>query len=1066
MKRFAFDVGSGSLGWAVYSLDEHTGIPNELVDMGVRIFPSGRNPNGHESNAVQRREARLSRRQRDRRKKRRVQLKDRLELYGLMPPAENKADRDAFFSIDPYVARARVARGPAELYDLGRAIWHISKHRGFKSNRKAEASEGDAKKAIATATQALREKLDHANAPTYGAWLGDRHARNEPVRIRPTVEKSKSSYDFYPVRAMLEHEFDHIWRMQAECHPELTDEARDAIRDAVFFQRPLKPVTPGRCTLLPEDSRLAKWHPLAQEFLILQQVNAIRVLEKDEERPLDLAERETIAAPLMAGKSLTWERVKSSLGLSRNVKINFEGNGSDKPHRNAVTVALGVSTKNYTAPLADVWDTLSPRYQRLITRILAVTADPDVACRRLVNWAGLTPEIAARVEKVALPTGYIGLGRRATRAIVQVMRDEVVVYSEAVSRASERGLFGEGVVVDHSDFRPKDDPGVDRLPRYYRLPVLQRMIGTGTGDPDDPPEKRFGVISQPVVHVALGQFGRVMNKLIDRYGKPDEVVIESTRDMTKSADEIEKINREIRNNTKRNDAWRKELEEAGLLSPGAPARNALLKMRLWHELGENSADRVCPYSGVPITLTQLHSDEVEIDHILPFEDTFDDSPANKTVCFRAQNRIKGKKAPGDAWSGDELAAIIARVEASPGMKNKLWRFEPKALENYEKKRDFESRQLHATGYAARVLRAYAEALFPNDGKSRVWMPNGRMTALLRHRWGVFLPDHNRKSRNDYRHHALDAAVVGVIDRRMIKQLQDHAKRVGAVDLHRVLPAPPEPFEGFRDQVLSHVSGVVASHRPQRNVKGRLQEETAYGPVRDLPQNKPDMKIGNLVKRVPVLGLKAAGIKNVRDPELRAGLLKATEGVRNNDKKREAKLKDWSEKNNHRRVRLIEKKESARPVRDAEGRDFKYLIPSEIAYLDILEGSDGRWFHHATDIWAAQSCDDQAWWQAHPEATFIMRLFKNDTLQLFDFDRKGTSASGSNCLKRVMRLNPSSKRIYLAPCNEAGNFDERHKDKGDHFWWDYASISKLKSRRARRVRVDSLGRIRTVPHGVI
>ena len=196
--------------------------------------------------------------------------------------------------------------------------------------------------------------------------------------------------------------------------------------------------------------------------------------------------------------------------------------------------------------LRQSWHTLDARRQLLLLRILAVTANPDRTRGRLKNWVGLTPDVAAKAEKVTLPPGHLMLGLRATRAIVQAMRDDVVVYSEAIERASKRGLFGDGVVVHHSDLRPEGDPGLPRLPRCYELAALQRMSGTGTGNPYDPPEVRFGQIANPTVHIALGQFRRVMNALIDRYGKPDQVVIETTRDMAKSARELNEIDAEIK----------------------------------------------------------------------------------------------------------------------------------------------------------------------------------------------------------------------------------------------------------------------------------------------------------------------------------------------------------------------------------------------------------------------------------------------------------------------------------------------------------------------------------------
>ncbi len=1063
MFRFAFDLGSGSLGWAVFELEEIGHKPIALADMGACIFPTGRDPKSKESKAAGRRQPRQQRRQTDRRKKRRVELENRLVGAGLMPPADDEEARRAFFDLDPYLARDRAARGRAELNDLGRAIWHISKHRGFKSNRKTDRSNEDEKGKISEASAALRRLLAERGAPSYGAWLAERHRAKQPVRVRPVGEGIKTAYDFYPIRSMLEDEFDHMWRVQAPHHSHLTQNAREEIRDTVFFQRPLKPVKPGRCTFFPDDYRMPKWHPLAQEFLILQQLNMLRIIEGSVERSLDLTARDLIARHLMSGERLTWAGLKRQLNLPSDTKLNLEDGGLKELPHNA-TAARMVGTKGKSGPLAVVWPGWRDEDRLRVLEVLDEAMTPQAAIDRLVSHCSLELALAEKVEKIPLPDGHLMLGKRAINAILTVMREQVVVYSDAIDRASERGLFGEGVVVKHSELRPEGDPGLPNLPRYNELQVLQHMIGTGTGDPRDQPDIRFGRISNPTVHVALGQFRRVMNALIVRYGKPAQVVIETTRDMAKSARELNEIESEIRKNTKRNDEWRAELEAEGIVAPGARIGDRFLRMRLWQELGASNADRICPYSGRPISLHQLHSDAIEIDHILPFEDTFDDGPSNKTVCFRAANRIKGKRAPGDAWSGEELAAIIARVKGAPGMKRKLWRFLPGALEEWQEQKGFENRQLHATGYLARVVRAYAEALFPKDGTSKLWMPPGRMTAMMRRRWGLHLPDHNAKTRDDHRHHALDAVTVGMIDPRMIQRLQTYARRIGSEELDRVLPDPPEPFAGFSEQVRDRVAKLHVSHRPDHAIGGRLHEDTAYGLIRDVPENLAALTIGNVVVRKPVADLTAKEIGQVRDEAIRQELLAETLN-RTSDKKVLAEtLKAWSKRSGHRRLRIIKPAATARPVHDKDGQPYKWMVPGEIAWLDILEDGEGQWFHHAVDIWAAQQATPADWEAEHPGSRFVMRLFKGDTVQLFDLGQDGNIVPGSNTIKRIVRLSPSNSVLYLVGVNDAGDYQKRHADNDDPFRWDFANIGKLKYRRARRVRIDELGRVRTVPHG--
>lgn len=1078
MYRFAFDLGTNSLGWAVFALDE--GKPAALARLGVRIFPNGRNPQSKESNAAGRRMPRGARRRQDRSLGRRKRLLDDLIGFGLLP---SDADaRSAVFAANPIEARARAAREQVPLEQLGRALWHMSKHRGFKSNRRVD-KDADEKGKIAIAAAALQERLRADGHPTYGAFLHARLARGEGTRIRPTGDGAKLSYEFYPTRALLEAEFDRIWATQASFHPSLTEAMRARLRDTLFFQRPLRPVRPGKCTFFPDQDRLPRWHPAAQEFLILSQLNHLRIVDDHGEQPLDITARDLVAHTLMAGRKLSWSGLKRTLKLPSQAEFNLEKGGLKELALNDVGARLLGDAKK-PGPLADLWPKLDTAAQEELLGRMDETVEPENLIAWLMQRHDLSREVAERVEKIPLPDGHLRFCKQATEAIVDELRRDVISYDEAVQRAPQLG----GAGLNHSDFQAEE--GVDTLPPYNRLPVLQRIIGNGTGDPKDPDLLRYGRITNPTVHIALGQFRRVMNALIAEFGKPAEVVIEATREMAKSAEELKQIEKTIRDNERRNDRWRAELQEAGLLAEGARIGDRFLRMRLWEELGRGLADRLCPYTGRPIALHQVHSDEIEIDHILPFEDTFDDSPANKTLCFREANRRKGKLPPADAADRQpdffDLAAIIARTKHLPA--NKAWRFLPGAMRKWEEARGFEDRQLNATGYLARVVRAYAEALFPktdDEGKRRshVWVLPGRMTAMLRHRWGLNLGDHNRKSRDDHRHHAIDAAVVGVIDRRMVQVLQTHARNTGVTRLDRVLPAPSEPFEGFRDAVLAAVEKVNVSHRAQHGsidpsdpsqTSGRLHEDTVFGLVRDVTENQADRTIGNVVVRKPVSGLTEKEVGQVRDVKLRLSLEEATKAARDKSlpeverkKRLPEALAKWVQETGHRKLRILKPEAGVRPVHDRDGKPYKWLVPGEISWLDILEAPDGSWFQHATDIWAANSGGAEAWNIAHPGARFIMRVHKSDTIQLFDWDDKNNCVvERSNQIKRIVRLSPSNSVIYLVGINDAGDYQKRHNDADDPFRWDFANIGKLKLRRARRVRIDELGRVHTIPHGTL
>src|SRR5690606_24422463 len=160
--------------------------------------------------------------------------------------------------------RGRALDQRLEPFEIGRALFHLNQRRGYKSNRIADAKAADDKDQgkIASAGERLDDLLNGRTLGQYYAALQTGPVRQRKgVRARINGEGAKAFYDIYPQRHMLEDEFDRLWAFQATHHPALmTDEARNAIRKAIFHQRPLKPPVIGRCTFLTDETRLAEAH--------------------------------------------------------------------------------------------------------------------------------------------------------------------------------------------------------------------------------------------------------------------------------------------------------------------------------------------------------------------------------------------------------------------------------------------------------------------------------------------------------------------------------------------------------------------------------------------------------------------------------------------------------------------------------------------------------------------------------------------------------------------------------------------------------------------------------------
>src|SRR5690606_29142198 len=132
--------------------------------------------------------------------------------------------------------------------------------------------------------------------------------------------------------------------------------------------------------------------------------------------------------------------------------------------------------------------------------------------------------------------------------------------------------------------------------------------------------------------------------------------------------------------------------------------------------------RLCTYTGKPIAFAQVFSDEIEIEHILPFSRTLDDSMANRTLAYREANRGKRNQAPEQAFHGAGYEAIQQRANALPH--NKAWRFKPGAMERYDKEeRGFLDRQLNETRHLSKLAREYVLGVVGDPNV--VWVVTGQ-----------------------------------------------------------------------------------------------------------------------------------------------------------------------------------------------------------------------------------------------------------------------------------------------------------------------------------------------------
>jgi len=1020
--RIGLDIGANSIGWCLYELNSNDEIIR-LMRMGVRIFSDGRDPQTRTSLAVERRLARQMRRQRERTVQRRHGFLNELIRSNLLPEKED--ERKQLVLLDPYELRDRALREALPLPQFARALYHLARKRGFKSSRK-DRGDAERKKAsgvIGKGTERLRELVQTAGCETVGQFLYLRHAERKPVLARPS---NSGEYEFYPDRALTLEEFDLLWERQRKFHPEaLTQDIYRRLRYFIEHQRPLKAVPAGRCQLEPDETRARRGHPVFARFRILSDLANLRIEFPDgTTNALTLRERETCLDYLKKNERLSWAKLRNLLGIDKK-KDDPEPFNLARSKKNGIIgdyVSLSLSAPEC---FGSEWESMPAERQAVVIEALALAHDDENLRARLEEKViKVTDEQLAAISKVDVPEGFADLSLKAMAKLIPVMEAQIVTYDQAVAKAYD-GL-------SHSDFLPEEAQLRSSLPYYgeilrgYTQPMPQSVV---------PEEARFGRLPNPTVHVGLNQLRKLVNAIIHRYGRPRQIIIELAREFGMSGKRRGELISEQKKNEKANERRVAELRSRNV----QVNRDNLLRLRLYEELPV--MNRVCVYTGKAIGQETLFSPEIEIDHILPFSKSLDDGIGNLVLAYRSANRIKGNRDPHTAFSnnpsGFDWDGIEARVahfasENPTAWRNKAKRFQSGALERFVAERGFLDRHLTDTAYLSRLAKQYLSHVCY---KHRVWVATGKLTAMLRGKWDLSdaLGGHG-KNRNDHRHHAIDAAVIGACDRRIIQQLSHAAEAFEQGRSHRFFEGLGQPFDGFSVAVREAVGKIVVSHKPDRDAGGSLHNDTAYGVLEPGNGKTPPL----VVRRVALTTLtNAKKAATIVDPLLRTRILELIDGL--NEKQAVAALEAFSAKNNIHKIRTQERL-SVAEIRNPHREKGRAVKTDGNAYAEILRGPKGWTDHIVTRF-------DHGRNKETSPLPVVMRLFDNDVIRIEDENGKS----------RLMRLVKKTKgMLTFAEIYEAGNLKERDASKDDPFRYMTVAGSRLRSLKARRVTIDLLG----------
>ncbi len=769
------DIGIESVGYAVLELDSHD-QPFRIERLGSRVFDRAEHPKDGSSLAAPRREARGARRRLRRHRHRLERIRGLILSAGILGSEELETLYEGQLE-DIYALRTKALDEQVSREAFARILIHLAQRRGYRSNRKSDATDEESGKLLA----AVSENKKRCEEKGYRT-VGEMFYRDEAFAI---YKRNKQANYLNTVdRASIEAEARLIFAAQRERSAAYASEETEAAYLEILLSQRSFAEGPacgpysgnqvermrGKCTFEEGQPRAAKASYSFQLFNLCQHINHIRLTAKGVTRALTDEERQQVYELAHEKAEVTFAQIRKLLRLAEDedfAGIRYEKGERAKAEKNTKLKDLEdyhKIRKCVSAYSAEAFAALSYDQLDAIGEALSKNQS-DVDITKELAAAELPKQV---IEVLLTLPNFAKFGHLSVMACRKILPflQQGYTYDKACEAAGY-------------DFKATKEQ-----PELY-LPPLP---------------KNQNEITSPVVLRAVSQTIKVINAIVrEMQDSPVYLNIELARELSYDKKERDKIKKAQDENAQTNERLLEQLQE---YVDGKIGGQDLIKMKLWQE-----QDGRCMYSGEAIELERLtEPGYVDVDHIVPYSICFDDRMANKVLVLTVENRQKGNLLPLQYLQGKKRDEFIVRVEQSHlryAKKSRLLK------ESISDEAEWKQRNLQDTQFIASFLHRYIgeHLLFaPSDSgrKRRVTAVNGAITSYVRKRWGI------RKIREDGDlHHAVDAVVIGCITQGMINRISRYSyyketKDVGDYTVDEqtgeLITRFPAPWPHFLDEL--------------------------------------------------------------------------------------------------------------------------------------------------------------------------------------------------------------------------------------------------------------------------
>lgn len=642
------DIGVASIGWSAVELDDNDN-PMRIIDLGARIFKALDNDKGKIYNEV-RREKRGLRRLITRRKER---LR---RIYSLCKKYDLYADKSIVFNQSNgetiYDIKLRGLEHQLSGYDLVRCLVHYAKNRGFKSNRKEINEDKDASK-IKDSIHKLQLIQESYDCTITKAML--------ILKDQEGLDKFKNrdgEYHYFYDRLSLEKEATQLLDKQIE-YGLIDKEFKNKYLEILLSQRDfsegpgfkdydgnLSPYAVnfeqafGLCKFRPSESRIAKATPTYEFFVFIQKLLDFRYYKRDSRREVhnltaeqinfvvdrikEKPKKEVLIKDIVSYIKLDLNEFEvmnlPTLTKTQYIKVlnDYLKSVGENTKRDDLTEEQveefenKIKEERYKHKIGK-FEIYSEFSKKLGTKEIGILdsvgtiltfAKTDKKISEYLEkeeYSNITDEIANKMKKeLTISKKVSGSGSLS----LSLCRDLIKEFLKGNNYSTAMQNLG----YNHSDLALELDE--DEFPTILEI------------------ENKFNtVITSPNVKHVLVMVRKLYNAIYKKYGKPEYIRIELAREMNKTFSERNTIANEQLNNRVNRLTIKNKLAKLYNVSDRDYFSNEdILRYQLFEE-----QNGICMYSGKEIDPAKLLTNQYQVDHIIPYSISYDDSYTNKVI---------------------------------------------------------------------------------------------------------------------------------------------------------------------------------------------------------------------------------------------------------------------------------------------------------------------------------------------------------------------------------------------------------------------------------------------------